>query len=471
MATVLREDTDSPPERLLQAVWQHQRVLRDRLRTTDGLPLKILHPGFINREGGPDFRSAVVQIGDETPRTGDIEVDLRSSGWRAHGHDRNPAFAKVMLHVIWDHERPSPGAPPLLVLRNLLDASIGELSLWLSADSAASFPQELRGHCYSELSRFSNDQLLDLLRQAAHVRLRSKAEQFHARARHAGWEQSLFEGLCRALGYKHNVWPMQRLAELRPRWLRGGEGALTPLQLQARLLGVSGLLPTELTRTQAATDNYLRQIWNVWWRERDEFLDCMLPKSVWHLHCLRPANHPQRRLALAAAWATDKALPAKIERWCAKQTAHHLLPATLLQCLQVQNDDFWSSHWTLRSAPLKKEQPLLGLTRITDLAINVVLPWLWIRAVEGKSRALQDQIEERYFNWPAAEDNSVLRLARNRLLGGGPAQLFRTAAAQQGLMQIVRDFCDHSNAICDTCKLPQVIKRDVLREVDPECAS
>jgi len=189
VATILREDTDSPPERLLQAVWQHQRILRERLQTSDGQPLKVLHPGFLNREGGPDFRSAVMQIGDESPRTGDIEVDLRSSGWRSHGHDRNPAFSKVMLHVIWDHERPNIGAPPVLVLRNMLDASIGELSLWLSAEEAAAFPQELRGRCFESLKGFTSDQLLEFLHQAAHVRLRSKAEQFHARARQGGWEQ------------------------------------------------------------------------------------------------------------------------------------------------------------------------------------------------------------------------------------------------------------------------------------------
>jgi hypothetical protein len=32
------------------------------------------------------------------------------------------------------------------------------------------------------------------------------------------------------------------------------------------------------------------------------------------------------------------------------------------------------------------------------------------------------------------------------------------AAAQQGLIQMVRDFCDHSNAICDHCKLPELVR-------------
>src|SRR5947207_15166319 len=93
VVAVFREDHETlPPERLLQAIWQHQRLLRDQLTTLDGLPVRILHPGFRSVEGGPDFRGAVIQLGDSPARTGDVEVDLRASGWRAHGHDKNPAF-------------------------------------------------------------------------------------------------------------------------------------------------------------------------------------------------------------------------------------------------------------------------------------------------------------------------------------------------------------------------------------------
>ena len=455
VAPVLREDDDSPPERLLQAIWQHQRLRRDQLRTLDGQPVRILHPGFRNFEGGPDFRNAVVQFGDAPGRTGDVEVDLRSSGWRAHGHDRNPAFQNVVLHVLWDTERPAAGTPPVLPLRSVLDAPLGELSLWLGGEAPQALPEEQRGRCCAPLRALSPAQVLELLRQAAHVRLRSKASQFRARALQAGWEQALWEGLFRALGFKHNPWPMQRLAELRPAWSAPADGALT---VQARLFGLSGLLPADLTRARTGTDGYLRLVWDCWWRERDALADAVLPPAVWRLHGLRPANHPQRRLALAAAWSTDGDIPAKLERWCGQEVADSHLASSLLEILQVARDDFWSWHWTLRSAPLKKEQPLLGATRVTDLAVNVVLPWLWSRASEGRSEAVRKRLEDRYFKWPAAEDNSVLRLARQRLLGGAQRRVLPGAAEQQGLIQIVRDFCDHSNAICESCKMPELVK-------------
>jgi hypothetical protein len=452
LASSLREDHPAPPERLLQVIWHHQRLLRDKLETLDGSPVQVLHPGFWNHEAGPDFRNAVVQIGHESPRSGDVEIDLHSAGWYSHRHDRNPAFRNVLLHVVWETDRKA--SLPTLALKSLLDSPLSELAQWLGSDSAQAYPGAFLGHCCAPLRDLPPAQLADLLHQAALVRLQSKATQFQARARQAGWEQALWEGMFRALGYKHNIWPLQRLAELRTRL-----GKNTPLALQARLLGIGGLLPEELTRVQRSTDNYLRRLWDFWWREREDFADCVLPRSVWRFHGLRPANHPQRRLALAAHWLLAGDLPSRLEKWCTMPVKESQLGPALHAALQVVEDDFWSWHWTLRSKRLIKPQPLLGATRLTDLAVNVVLPWLWMRAVEGKNEPLRSEMERRYLVWPAAEDNAVLRLARQRLLGGASRRALAGAAAQQGLLQIVRDFCEPSNALCENCHFPELVRQ------------
>lgn len=463
----LGDADDAPPERLVQAIWQHQRLQRDQLRTLDGETVRVLHPGFASVEGGPDFRGAVLQFGAAAPRSGDVEVDLRASGWHAHGHDRNPAFQQVLLHVLWEGEarRSAPaGTPPTagtitppvtMALRTFLDAPLGELNWWLEREPVKPLPENLRGKCSAPLRELPGERLTALLHEAARVRFEAKAAQLQARARHAGWEQALWEGLFRALGYKHNVWPMHCLAETRERW---ADRAATPLTLQARLLGMSNLLPTELPRATAGADGYPRRVWDCWWRERDEFEACVLPHAVWHFHGLRPANHPQRRLALAAHWLAREDLMEKLERWCAATLADEALLDSLLEILQQERDEFWSWHWTFRSARLKQPQPLLGSSRVTDLAINVILPWLWTRAKEGGSEKLCAEIERRYFSWPAAQDNSVLRLARQRLLSTSSPRTLRSAAQQQGLIQIVRDYCDHANAVCDQCGFPELVR-------------
>jgi hypothetical protein len=495
----LHDGCAAPPERLLQAIWQQQRLRRERLATLDGQPVQILHPGFLSVEGGPDFRGAVVQFGSNPPVSGDVEVDLQSAGWHAHGHDTNPSFRSVILHVVWaapkknvasgilpdvepgilpggknadiaatfDHQsaakigRANPGGkmPPstsgwkpdaTLAIAGDLDAPLAELAEWLGGDGAPVLPEQFRGRCSAPLRELGEDALQELLRQAALVRLHGKAAQLAARARDAGWEQSLWEGLFRALGYKHNTWPMQRLAELRPRWT---DGATSAPDLQARLLGIANLLPPELTRARGTADDFVRQLWDRWWRERDAFEDCQLPRSLWRLHGIRPGNHPQRRLALAAHWLASDNLVGALEQWGLDEAK----PASLAKILQPARDEFWSTHLTLRSAKSAKPQLLLGEARVTDLAVNVILPWLWARAAEGRNEPLQAAIEARFVAWPAGEDNSVLKLARQRLLGSASLKLFRTAAAQQGLLQIVRDFCDHSNAVCDDCRFPELV--------------
>jgi hypothetical protein len=450
----LRDDGSMPPEKLLQAVWQHQRLRRDQLQTTGGKSLRVLHPGFASAEGGPDFRGAVLQFENAAPVSGDVEIDLESSGWHAHGHDTNPNFENVILHVVWDEagspKSKAPGPAAKLALKNILDAPVAELASALENESG--LPESLRGKCSAPLRELSPAQLSEVLHAAAKVRFQNKAAVILARA---GWEQALWENLFRALGYRHNVWPMQSLAEAKPRWARGVESAF---EIQARLFGVSGLLPEELTRAQKSADTFLRRAWDVWWRDRDEFAGCTLPRTVWKFHGLRPANHPQRRLALASHWLASGSLAGKIEDWCLTNVPEREWAASLHEIFQVKRDEFWSWHWTFKSPRLAKPQPLLGAARVTDLAVNVVLPWLWIRAREGGNEKILREVERRFFGWPAAEDNSLLKLARQRLLGTSNARILKGAAQQQGLMQIARDFCEHSNAICADCRFPELVR-------------
>ncbi len=254
---------------------------------------------------------------------------------------------------------------------------------------------------------------------------------------------------------------MQRLAELLPEM--GFEPGAAPEShrvWQARLLGVSGLLPdgSEETRADRSTNRYVRSVWDQWWRERDGLADAILPRSIWRMGGQRPANHPQRRLALAAHWLSTPDLPARIVDWFSSPIREGKLLPSLSAILKARPDKFWESRWTLKSKPMEQPRPLLGETRVTDIAVNVVLPWFWTRCASGGDAGLRRTAESRYFAWPKAQDNAALRLARQRLLGGAHSRRLTTAAIQQGLMQVVRDFCCHSNAICEDCRFPELVR-------------
>jgi hypothetical protein len=418
----------------------------------------ILHPGFLNREPGPDFRQAIVQVGDEPARQGDIEVDPHPADWLHHQHAGNPAYADVLLHVVWQAAgaQTSPARVPLLEIEPALDAPIAALQEWLCSQPPTHTPPFVAGKCSGALEQATPQQTTDLLQDAALFRLHRRAERIGARAHESGWTQALWEGAFRALGYKHNSWPMLRLAELRPRF-QSPKASQT--EILARLLGTSGLLPSEARTKESEATCYLRRLWDSWWRERDAFADCAFPRSVWRRAGIRPANHPQRRLVLAAEWLSRTDLAAQLTEWC-NQTPHAgRLATSLRRLLEAKPDPFWLHHYTLHARRSHSELPLLGTDRVTDLAGNIILPWLWARAQQGRRPRLCREIERRYLSWPAGSDNAVLRQARLRLLGRCQMRPPRRMALQQGLLQIASDHCDHSNSLCEGCRFPEMVPR------------
>ena len=447
----------SPPERWLQQIWRHQRVRRDALLTSDGRPIQVLHPGFWNREPGPDFRDAVLQIGGGTPSVGDVEIDVNAGGWEGHGHAGNPAYSRVVLQVIWEtgHRRVDR---PVLALKPVLDCPIGDLGPWLEEEAAATLPFSTPGRCCGPLRTVAAEAAAGLLDQAAAWRLERKVAEFTARARHLGWEPVLWEALFSALGYKHNAWPMRRLAELvKPAATTGRESIDV---LEARLLGLAGWLPVDLPAGAAA--DHARSLWDIWWRERDVWSEWILPASVWRRAGIRPANHPQRRLALAAHWMASGDLVNRLERIFLRDDTVELNPTELTRQLMPDdgagNGQFWRQHWTFQSGVPIHPVPLLGPARATDLAINAILPWLISRARTGRDLGLVARLELQWFEWPVGQDNADLRFARRRLWAGTPKGIRWTAARQQGLLQIRRDFCLPAGALCSGCRFPGLVE-------------
>src|SRR6185295_2055219 len=103
-------------ERLLQFLWQMQYYNREALSIDTGESLQIIQPGFINSNQGPDFLNARIKI-DGTEWVGHVELHTRSALWKVHGHDEDPNYQNVILHVVWEHDSEN-STLPLLVLEN-----------------------------------------------------------------------------------------------------------------------------------------------------------------------------------------------------------------------------------------------------------------------------------------------------------------------------------------------------------------
>lgn len=95
---------DQVTESLLVRVW-HSQILRDKeLITAGGESFRVIYPGRTNSESGPDFHHAIIATGEGELR-GDVELHVRSSGWQAHGHHRDPRYNGLILHVVMWHNQ------------------------------------------------------------------------------------------------------------------------------------------------------------------------------------------------------------------------------------------------------------------------------------------------------------------------------------------------------------------------------
>lgn len=62
----------------------------------------VVEPGRRNGGPGPDYLGSVVTFPDGTMRRGDVELHLQQRGWLEHGHQWDPRYNRVILHVTID---------------------------------------------------------------------------------------------------------------------------------------------------------------------------------------------------------------------------------------------------------------------------------------------------------------------------------------------------------------------------------
>lgn len=92
-------------EQILHYAWKYQLYAEPEWTTTDGERLRVITPGIHNTDAGPDFFNAKVQLDDIT-WVGNVEIHGRSSDWLRHGHDTNPTYDSVILHVVGEADTP-----------------------------------------------------------------------------------------------------------------------------------------------------------------------------------------------------------------------------------------------------------------------------------------------------------------------------------------------------------------------------
>ena len=431
-------------ESVLQRIWFEQLV-RNPLITLAGESIRILHPGIWNHRSGPDFLRASFSAPDGQVWTGDVELHRHSSDWVTHQHSSNPAYANVLLHVFW---QANPGAGESLragirqvALEQQLSAPLTELIALFRSSPAEVHSGEKPGHCRPALLALPQEKLKEILEEAGWHRLRQRRSLAQARVGAFGFEQAVWIALAEGLGFSENREPFASLARAVP--IRKLLEIHEPLERTAILYGTAGLLP-DPTRTKVSERALplVRQLWDCWWRRREDWVPYFLPTGIWRLGGTRPNNSPYRRLA-ALANLSHKSTWQRLT-----EVVRKAKEGDFLKILGEVSDPFWDHHAGWDGRILSSSSKLIGLDRAVALLFQVVAPLTDLTEVE---------LGQKMESWPAGGDAGLLRSASVRLLGVPfPPPDVRTHLAREGLLQIYKDFCRAKP--CAECSMPGFLK-------------
>jgi hypothetical protein len=474
---------DQPSEHLLHLLWQRQELMRQPFMTIDQQPITIYRPGRWSRSSGPDFLDAKLRFSDDPIRVGAVEVHVLASDWFRHGHDRDPAYTKVLLHVVWHNDLDtrtvvdaSGREIPQLVLSAALTTPLAELPGVLEDDRVPTGHRAALTPCQRSLLEMIPETVGQLLDMAGEERWRQKANRFALRVERRGVEQALYETLMEALGFQGNRMPFWQLARLAPvarlrEALTTGEPA--SIQVQAILYGVSGFLPhwqSEPRQPQPERDHYVATLAAYWEPVSALFSEC-LNERHWRMAGIRPANFPQRRIAAAGYWLASIAQHSLMD-YCfaplrpieAEAPRHRLLGCLkeLARRLQVTaKADFWSCRYTLERPKHSRPIDLLGLGRATTMVVDVLLPAAAALAYLGCEPMTLETVRAAYLCHPCLPANEVTREMLRQFFGSdrSRASIVNSACRQQGLIQLYRDFCLSELETCQECAFPRLVAR------------
>jgi hypothetical protein len=434
-----------PSEKQAAQMWQH--TVGARLTSTEHELLKVIYPGRINGDNGPDFRDAVI-VNKLRLTKGDVEVHVRSSDWYRHEHHTDAAYNNVILHVAMWHDCSSAtllqsGKPiPLLCLAKAL------------RHQAYLLPYTLP--CFRMLDHMNRQTLKKILNTAGEERFKQKARHFQSEilsralkapsAREAAG-QVLYRAMMRALGYAKNMKPFEDLAERMP---------LTALELteglstkQAMLLGTAGLLPFQRRLGESGNRKEVQELERIW-QSADKKAETM-KESDWNLSRIYPNNSPVRRI-IAHSYLigrySERGLLAGILQ-LVKNTHLSGGHSALQNGLTVDSDGYWRDHFDFDIRNKTNISALLGNSKAAEIAVNVILPFAFSWGELADEAKLAENAIDTYRNCPRLDENCATRHMANQL-GLKDFSDF-TACHEQGLIHTFRNYCREGR--CGQCPL------------------
>ncbi len=408
-------------EKFLSFLWKYNLYDNNSL-FIDGEKVEIINAGELNNNSGPDFFNSKIKIGN-TLWAGNVEIHLKSSDWTKHGHDRDPVYNTVILHIAEEIDAPvySENGQRVPTIKLSYNKNFLDNYLQLMKD-------ELWVPCADRLSEVSEIIIASWITKLGIERLENHSEAFMSNMTSTvnDWEEVLYRLLARSFGFNVNALPFEALAKSLPlKILRKYRNDL--FQLEAILFGQSGLLNTDFYG-----DEYHSKL-----KIEYDFLQKKhslkpIELHLWKFMRVRPGNFPTIRIAQFAAFI-------------------HFNPAFfsgVLEAVNLQNlinlfstdvSPYWKNHYTFKNVTRIIDKPL-GDESSKVIIINTIIPYYFVYGKLMDLPQFRDKAVQ-FLEKLAPEKNSIIDHWKQLGISAG------NAFESQALLEQKNKYCDNKRCL------------------------
>jgi hypothetical protein len=381
----------------LHYFWERSLLPNTRLKTFKGEPIQILSKGNYNEyESGPDFLNARIAIG-ELIWVGSVEIHLKSSDWKKHGHHHDAQYGSVILHVVFEHDLtldPLISSIPTLAVSDYFDAqTIEEVARGPVINKTIL--------CKDQLKLIPELQFTFIKEQALFDRLTQKVKPFELL--HPNPKEILYQMIAEAFGKKVNVLPFQQITTVLP---------------------LHELLQMNEAQRMGALTNQIDSIYSMKYMGKSG--------SAWKQKGLRPHGFPTIRILQFAAFVADYDFDYHFVHFSAEE-----IHTYLMRLFKVRG--------TVLKRFLGKE---ISNEMKSALIVNAFAPFLFWYGQHIESESIVEKSME-LLRMTSPEDNHITRVWKKTSVE------LLNAADSQAHLAIYKQFCQSKN--CLKCPVGRIL--------------
>ena len=411
----------------MQYVWKHRLWRSEDMVTNTGKKVRVVDPGLLNTDAGPDFFNAKIEI-DGHMWVGNVEMHYRATDWKRHRHDSDKAYDSVILHVVAKDD-----APVRRTNGELIPQLVLEVSPQFNADYASLVGATIEVPCATKIKQVPHLTIVEWVEGLAFERLHGKVERIHQLldSFNGSWEDVCYVTLARNFGFGINNDAFERLARRTPLRLLGKHSD-SVLQIEALLFGQAGMLDAQ----KPGMDRYYNQLCTEYAFLSNKFQLTPMEKESWKLFRIRPQNFPYRRIAMLAQFIEggfrmmNRILEAEGEK-------------EMRALFEVELSGYWTKHYTF-GKPNERATATLSRSSTDIILINTVAPLLYAYGELTGNYEMTDKAIKLLEDL-RAESNSIV----SHFVAYGID--CPDALTSQALVQLKREYCDARK--CIYCKI------------------